>query len=266
MKFFFNDCLPQNRSLAEYTGALHRTICAYKELSTKHEICLVSATHQDSLPLAPAITLKQCILELSDRTERTYALRLFNKYPIGALFDEQAFEDKLLENRFGITIEGEERDALNLALVGLNNCMLFTLGLNDELRQNCLLLVGKTENCEIDNLYGEAPNTIYINDKLDYIKEESKTLLEKLSDIIGRPVQMRDTFKSDFESIGETGQQSILEKFDVAKRYDMLCPVKADEKTIRDVTPETGPRGLCMNCAFSVRPCSVSILRKRETT
>lgn len=242
MNFLFNDCLPDTCSLADYSATLRKTLCAYRDLNRKHD-CVVTAHHQDMQELAPAITLKQCILNIPDPTERTFAFRLFNKYPVGKTFDEEKNAQWLIENDFYLSINGLNKNATNLALAASCGGMAFTLGACEDLCKDTLHLNGNKDACDIDNLYGEKSNTEYIANRLLYLDECTKTLLEKLISTIGREVVIHDAFKEKFETLGLKEQESILEKFKHAAEYRMLYPIKADEKTIKDVTPANGRKG-----------------------
>lgn len=241
--FFFNDCLPNNRNIEEYSLALHNTILAYKELSKKHEICVVASDNQDCLQLAPLITLKLCILDIKNKEERTYALRMFNKYPIGKFCDDSQATEWLLNENFKISIDGSNKDAINLALTAYSNGMLFSLGLCDDLRSNKLNLSGEKEDCEIYNLYGEYSNTEYIDEELNSINESGKSLLEKIKEEIGGDVHVRETFIEDFNRIIPYKQKSILDKFSQVSKYKKLHPIYVDNKNIKDVTPTNGKKG-----------------------
>lgn len=242
MNFIFNDCLPNTCTLADYSAALRQTLYAYRNLNRKHD-CVVTAHHQDMQELAPAITLKQCILNIPDPTERTFAFRLFNKYPVGKTFDEEKTAQWLIENDFYLTINGVRKNAMNLALAAFCGGMAFTLGVCEDLCENTLCLNGNKEVCNIDNLYGEKTNTEYIAGRLLYLDECAKTFLEKLMDAIGGEVTIHDAFKEKFESLSLKEQGFVLDKFKNAAKYNMLHPIKADEKTIKDVTPANGRKG-----------------------
>jgi len=79
-----------------------------------HVVVLVK--RQDEQTLSATISLKQCIIQIQDSLERTFAFRLFNKYPIRAIFDEDSLIEWLVSNDFKIMVCGQEKDATNLAL------------------------------------------------------------------------------------------------------------------------------------------------------
>ena len=241
--FIFNDCIPDNMSLNDYANALHNTLLAYKEISQKCDSCVVLAKRQDEQTLSATISLKQCIIQIQDSLERTFAFRLFNKYPIRAIFDEDSLIEWLVSNDFKIMVCEQEKDATNLALAAHEGGMSFTLGVCKDLMKDQLELNGRQQNICIDNLYGIKSNTVYIINKIYELSEKSKSILDKIQDHIGDKAIIRDTFKSDFEKISIGGQYSVLDKFKVAEQYHMLNPIKADDKIIRDVTPDNGKKG-----------------------
>ena len=165
------------------------------------------------------------------------AFRLFNKYPVGKTFDEEKTAPWLIENDFYLTVNGLRKNAINLALAAFCGGMAFTLGVCKDLCENTLRLNGNKEACDIDNLYGEKKNTEYIAKRLLYLDECAKTFLEKLTDTIGGEVAIHDAFKEKFENLSVKEQGFVLDKFENAAKYNMLHPIKADEKTIKDVTP-----------------------------
>lgn len=239
----FNDCIPEDLCLADYSYALHNTLSAYKELSKTHDLCVVIARNQEEQTLSETISLKQCILNIENRTERVYALRLFNKYPISSIFNEDIYTDFIIKNDFKTTVNGKDLDATNLAIATLNGGLAFTLGLCNDLTKDQLIIVGKADKCTIDSLYGEKSNTEYIAKKILYLEEKSKTILEKIQDAIGRNITIRDTFKKDFYNVDDNVKEAILNKFEVATKRNILNPVNADNKIIRDVTPSNGKKG-----------------------
>ena len=148
-------------SLNDYAGALHNTLLAYKEVNKEFDSCVVLAKNQDEQILSKTISLKQCILQIQDSSERIFALRLFNKYPIRTIFDENSNAEWLVNNDFKVIVCNEEKDATNLALATRGNGMSFTLGVCEDLLKDQLELKGQDEICNIDNLYGTQSNTEY---------------------------------------------------------------------------------------------------------
>ncbi|WP_072545606.1 type II toxin-antitoxin system RelE/ParE family toxin [Mediterranea massiliensis] len=257
VNFIFNDCIPYNMSLNDYAGALHNTLLAYKEVNKEFDSCVVLAKNQDEQILSKTISLKQCILQIQDSSERIFALRLFNKYPIRTIFDENSNAEWLVNNDFKVIVCNEEKDATNLALATRGNGMSFTLGVCEDLLKDQLELKGQDEICNIDNLYGTQSNTEYIITRIRELNEKSKSLLERVQDIIGCTVIIRDTFKDDFQKISMDKQYSIFDKFKTAAQRNILHPIKADEKIIKDVTPNNGKKGPM----YELRIFSPAVLR-----
>ncbi len=241
---FFNDCLPDGRCIHEYSAALHESLIAYKELCQKqHELCIVTSARQDEVRLTEDISLLSCILGLEDRTERTYALRLFNKYPLGTFMDEDMVAEAVLSEEYGLCVEGQSRDATNLAIVSLCGGMLFTLGLCIDLRKDQLELKGNTSQMDVNNLYGETSNTWHIHRLLASIEYARLSNIDKVKSTIGGNVQILDYFISDFKRIAPNSQLSVIDTFKEARQQGRLYPVKADGKIIKDVTPDKSAKG-----------------------
>ena len=240
---FFNDCLPDDRPLDTYVAALQNTLNAYIDLTRKgHELCVITASHQDTLLITPDISLKICILRIPDRDKRTYALRLFSKYPIGNFYDEMAYAEKLLETPYYIEVEGKSKDATNLAIIAYFDDIIFTLGLCKELSKNQL----KLHNCDdssIDvlNLHGESLNTEFIDNILTQRQNEQKDLLTRiLEHIQGEAYQ---SYIDHFYKIGILSQKSILSAFTTAIKENKLFPIHTDNKLLKDVTPDNAKKG-----------------------
>ena len=242
-KFYFNDCLPLNKSEYEIISCFLKTLPEYKAIRTKH------ATEVDGIVTSKLtehiilnknnFTLKNCIERIPNekRELRQYAFAIFKKFPIDDHFTVKN-EDDLIESDYFITIGGTNHEALNIKVVQENEGTLFSLALHDDLQKNNLKVNDKNENEYIVfNLFGETNNTDFIDKKIQELITDKLGNFEKLLSVIGNS-SFSARFKDSFDKASIAMQETIVNHFTNAQNRNGITPFYADKSLIKDVTPK----------------------------
>lgn len=237
-QFYFNDCLPAtsvpesdlvlflSKTIKEYDYLIRQNIGVDKGLILEKEIEKIIVGQNN---------LKEIILSIpiKERETRTLAFAYFTKYPIQNYLQSFEIDDNILKE--GYCFEG--LDATNLAIAKHNECFLFSIAVIKSIEKDSLKILGQTEEFEIDNLFGEEENTLYIESQIRKINNESLTLFEQLKIELDSPV-FTSSFEKSFLSESEQVQRSILDLFIYAKERGLVTKYSPDTKIIKDVTPD----------------------------
>lgn len=135
--FYFNECFPKTFTDDETVKCFQKTIKEYAILKNKFGEKLtgiLTDRSPDKIAVSIALNLTQAI-NLLERNYKIIALTNFNKYPIDYFFDIEK-NPELLEKKFIIMVGDDSFDALNPQISFLNNGILFSLGLHDDIRKN----------------------------------------------------------------------------------------------------------------------------------
>jgi hypothetical protein len=236
-KFYFNECLSGKVSEKEFASLFLKAIMEYESLINK-DIGIERAIITEKLLskiFINEISLVKVIESIDNRTIRTLAIKYLSKYPIGNSFYVDA--DRLLSEKFTFN----ELDALNLAIVAMNNGLLFSVATDDLLKKDKLELYGVENKLNVLNLYGDAPNTDYI---ANYLRKENILKLDsynQLKDELMHSV-VSSNFEKEFLSERKEVQQSIIDAFKEARQRKLPTPYYPDADLIKDVTPNTNRR------------------------
>jgi hypothetical protein len=241
-QFFFNDCIPNSANRQEITECLINSLSEYndvkKRFPTEVDGIITTAVISCLRINVDNFSLGNCISELADKDLRTFAFRVFSKYPIEKHFSE-INEDDLILNNYTITIAGTCHNAINPVIVSGNNGILFTLALHEDLRKNVLTISSDSgENVAVNNLFGVHDNTTYIIDFIKRALAEKLGNWEKLLNLVGTSV-VSARFKKGFEQLSSQVQESILNHFEKAINRKGVTPFFADNTLVKDVTPES---------------------------
>jgi hypothetical protein len=239
-KFYFNDCLPHDRSKHEIVSCFEKTLPEYKVIRLKYDVVdgIVTLKMPESIVLnEDGFTLKNCIEGLADRNLKRYAFAVFGKYPVEGHFLVRN-ENDLLENKYCVTINDIDYDALNIKLVQENTGFLFSMALHDDIKRDAILIKDKNDNeYFVANLYGEAENTVCIDRKIQELIAVQRSSFERLLQAAGKCCYNAQ-FKDAFNKLSESIQIAIIDCFRKARERKGLTPFYADGKLIKDVTPE----------------------------
>jgi hypothetical protein len=239
-KFYFNDCLPRNKSRHEIIEGFEKVLPEYKMIRSKY-INDVDGVVTMKMPDATILnsdgfTLKHCIEDLPNRDLKRYAFAVFTKYPVEEHFHSRD-EDKLLENECRLTIGSIEYDALNVKIVQENEGFLFSLPLHDDLKRNDLPIRSGDGNVYfIHNLFGESANTVYIDRIIQELLVAKSDNFGKLLYEVGQCFYTKQ-FEDAFKKLSGQVQESIIACFNASKKRNGPTPFYADGKLIKDVTP-----------------------------
>lgn len=243
--FYFNDCLPSNRTEHEIVMCFMKTLPEYKTLRDKyfsHVDGIVTCGLPDQIILnSNGFTLKKCIeaIPVEKKELKRYAYAVFRKFPVQNHFIAKD-EDDLIEKDYSITVNNSVYNALNLKIVQESEGILFTLGLHDDLKKDTLAIKSNdNNNCTVLNLYGEKNNTDHIDKEIQALILAKSGNFEKLLSVVGECVY-NERFRNSFESFPQSVQDSIIARFSLARNRNGITPFYAEEKAhiIRDVTPD----------------------------
>ena len=111
--FFFNDCIPGEKSRFDYVDALDSLVRGYcalgKSFGDLPSVVSVDATN--GIALAEGYSLSECIGGLKDRDLRRIAYSIFSHSPSKEFFDEDTFAADVVDSDYSVTIAGIDYDA-----------------------------------------------------------------------------------------------------------------------------------------------------------
>ena len=238
-RFYFNECLPGNVSEKEFVSLFSRTIIEFDILINK-DIGIDKSVVTEKLPseiFINGINLKTIIESIDNQSVKRLAFKYFNKYPIGCFFDADSYADILLSENYMF----KNMNALNLAVIAMNNGLLFSVATDDLLKKDKLELCGIHDKMEVYNLYGDTANTTYIanhliNENISKLNTYNQLKAELINPVIS------NHFEREFLSEKKEIQQSIIDAFKEARRRKLPTPYYPDAGLIKDVTPNTNKK------------------------
>jgi len=252
-KFYFNECIPHGSNINSFNELFCNTLTSFDELSKKHsfiEKAVVTEKLPSDISIGQIGTLHEIINKIDNKDLRNVAFSYFNRYPIGEHFDlEEEAIDEILEKNFIVEFNGKEIDAMNLAMVGLNNGFLFTTATHPSLQENLIYPTPKNsgQSIQIFNLHGDRslkdtpdlqqPNTLFIENKVIENEISNKNLFEQLIAVLGNCVYSTN-FEREFYKLRVIEQTSVIDEFKKAKERNLASPFYPDTKIIKDVTPD----------------------------
>lgn len=240
-KFYFNECLPLCENQHDFIAYFSQVLFEFKELNNKCsniDKAIITEKLPSEMYLGNAYSLYQCIEDIEDRELKQWAFSLFIKYPIETHYSTDELIDELLEHEYNLTINKQNYNALNLAIVQKNNGFLFTIPLHLDLAQHPLQISSKKggEIRNLFNLYGKASNTKEVESIISQLNIENASIFEQLKLTLGI-CYYTNSFEKDFLGLPLLIQQSIIQEFTKAKARGLITPFYPDTKIIKDVTP-----------------------------
>ena len=233
-KFYFNECLPGNISEQEFVTLFSKTIIEFNTL-IKENIDIDKSIVTENLPsnvFINNISLKTIIDLIDNKSVKRLAFEYFGKYPIERYFEVEKFTDILLSENYMF----ENFNALNLAIIAMNNGVLFSVATDDLLKKDKLELYGINDKLDVYNLYGEQSNTTSI--KKFIIRENTSKLdiyNQLRTELVNSAISLN--FEKSFKSEKNEIQQSIIYAFKEARNRNLITPYYPDTNLIKDVTP-----------------------------
>lgn len=242
--FCFNDCIPNNSDESTLTSCLAKTLREYNELfkTNPNDIDgIVTAKHSSELKLNTGGTLlKDCITSMENKSLRTFAYSIFNKHPV-AFFYPIVDDDDLLDSEYVIDIAGTNHTAINHVITAVNDGILFTLALHDDLKKNTLIVSSNSaRTVTVNNLYGIEVNTAFIRNYINAANVGKLGNYEKLLALIGTNIAS-PRFSAGFNSLSLAMQISVLKHIEEAIGRKGNSNLFADGDLIKDVTPDKFP-------------------------
>lgn len=237
--FYFNECFPKTFTDDEIVKSFQKTIKEYSILKDKFGekvTGILTDRSPNKITVSPALDLLQAI-NLLERNYKVIALTNFNKYPIDHIFDIEQ-NPELFEEQFTIKVGDDTFDALNAQISFLNNGILFSLGLHEDIRKNEIDIYQATgESSLINNQFGESENTASLIAIINKHLAQSLVGFSKFLNLFDTPKFFK-SLKSEFESLPLNCQNSIIDEFSKAIDRKLDTKFAADGNLIKDVTPE----------------------------
>lgn len=236
--FCFNECFPISFTDDEVITSFQNSIKEYSILKKKYGdkiTGILTDRLPEKIPVTLTLTLHQAIT-LLDRDYRITALTNFNKYPID--FFLKSDDDELLEGNFFINVGEEKFDGINAQISFLNNGILFSFGLHDDIRKDEITIYQENKlHSAIRNLFGHTTNTASLILSINNHLAQSLDGFAKFLNIFSDPIYFK-SLKSDFESFPLNCQNAIIDGFSQAVLRKLNTNFASDGKLIKDVTPE----------------------------
>lgn len=237
--FFFNDCIPKVENNV-FVEKLVVTLIEFNELLKKDiQVARGIVTHlQPSLCyFGENYNLQDAINLINDKSTRDLAYSLFIRFPVGKPHFNDDYEE-LINESYEFPIKEKIFDALNLAIVNLNNGYIFSLALAEELCSDKLEIFVKNTSgkVELPNIFGEKNNTKAIQ---EIIEERNRLNLEIFEQLLGlfKVSCYSNQFRKDFDNLSETSKKLIISHFKDAKSRNLPTNFAADGDLIKDVSP-----------------------------
>jgi len=239
-KFCFNDCIPKNAVKYDLVACLSNTLREYNSVLKKFPKDIegiITANETNSILLNnDNFTLFDCISKLDHSTKRI-AFNAFRKYPIEHNY-ENIDVDLLLAGEYVLHINNIKHNAINAKIVSINNGVLFSLGLHNDLRRNTLNIYDNQNDITIvNNLFGELANTEFIIQKINQSIVDKLGNYKKLLTLLDTCL-VSDRFKNGFEGISAIMQVAIIDHFQSAIKRMGKTRFYPDGDLIKNVTPE----------------------------
>ena len=236
--FCFNDCFPKTFSNDEVITAFQNSIKEYSVLKEKYGDKITGILTNgipEKISVSSSLTLHQAIF-LLDRDYKITALTNFNKYPIDLFLEVD--DDELLKEEFFVIVGEEKFDGLNARISFLNNGILFSFGVHEDIRKDEITIHQENgSQSTIRNQFGLNTNTASLILSIDNHIAQSLVGFTKFLNIFSDPFYFK-SLKSEFESFPVNCQNAIIDGFTQAGLRKLNSNFAADGNLIKDVTPE----------------------------
>ncbi|MFV8332082.1 hypothetical protein [Flavobacterium sp. GSP14] len=237
--FLFNDIIPNTVSQEEIINGLKKTVIEYKKLRVNYPDYIdgiISTAQLNGIKLAENFTLADCLESIDNKEIKAYSFSVFTKYPIDSEIDVESVLEE--GNDFNFELDSVQRDALFIKIISKANGVLFSLNLHYDLAKDSLEINpnDKETSFRIDNLYGSAPNTDYIESVIEKEVISKVGSLEKLKRKLSNPISSLK-FDREFNKMSKEVQDSIIDGFDTVIN-SRLSGINIPETLLKDVTPQ----------------------------
>jgi hypothetical protein len=252
-KFYFNECLPEIYDINEFKTCFCNTLISFSEISNKHlsiEKAIITEKIPSKIRIGGFGSLYDVIESIANKDMRNLAFSYFTKYPISKHFQiDDEIANNLLERNYIIKFDETEVDAMNLAIVGINQGYLFTPAIHDKLKEDELIALTEMEDHKIcvSNLYGDVSdpdlsiiqqtNNQYIQRAIVKAQLVTQSLFNQLLSLLGNCIYSPG-FEREFYKLRTVEQKSIFDEFQKAMRRALVTPLYPDTKIVKDVTPD----------------------------
>ncbi|QPH37864.1 hypothetical protein [Pedobacter endophyticus] len=210
--FYLNNCYSKCDERETLSSALKDTLLEYKTLKTKYpEEVDGIVSHEIANLSFGKIYLSEIFEMLAEKEQRNYAYSIFNKYPIETFFNiEKALEDTA---EYKIKLDEESHDAFYLKIAYDNKSLLFSLGISPDFRKNQLLISDSSgTSLSLNNLFGEEPNTDYIEGIILNEINSKKDNLDLLKALAQNPI-VSSKFDKAFNKASSAVQVELINGF-----------------------------------------------------
>lgn len=209
--FYFNNCHPVCNDKEKLSTALSNTLSKYKILKLKYPDEVDGVVSLEIAKLLFGDLSLQDVITTLEKEQRNYAHSIFNKFPMEYFLDvESALEDS---ESYEIKLDGNSQDAFYLKIAYDNSAVLFSLGLNNELCKNQVIISDtKPTLFELYNLYGADDNCDHIDGIIANELNSKRDNLGIFKSAIGDPV-LSSKFIKSFTKVSSDVQKELIDGF-----------------------------------------------------
>lgn len=240
-KFVFNnEALPPSENIHDFIPLFSETLVEFNKLANEDSLNIEKGIITEKTPSyihLGEFSLQEVIENINDNILRRIAYSYFTKHPIGneIKIDREEF---FLRKDYFINVGTKEYESLYLSYAADLRGFAFTTGIHSDLRKDILILIPRdgTEPVSLNNLYGEAGNTSFIEERIKEINSEGLSHFERLMLELDDPIYAK-SFEKEFFKLTNDEQESIVDLFIRAKGRELTTPFYPDTKIISDVTP-----------------------------
>ena len=235
--FYLNECLGNVNSGREVLSAgLVSVIKAFHRLAEKKKLRVDKGWVLEKEPTAMQLSgesLQNIVMNMRDKEcKRLFFVYCLN-YPVHKHYPVIDVDELLdAEYRF------DDADAINMVIAHRNGGILMSLPVSDKLQKNLLVAVSCKEKyrpVEVANMHGASEENIKATERVLLDRNYEKLNgLEKI-ECLAPSVTYTEQFKKRFEGMTDNDRKSIFDRFDEARKGNMLHPLRCNGTVIKHV-------------------------------
>lgn len=234
VQFYFNDCLPATTS-EDIHKVIRDFLTSFIQLAKTPGLNVTGWYTEDEYHLLKvcSVSISKIVEQIADRDIKQTAIGIFARARKIDILLESADADGSLDIYARSEFNGKK--ATNLLIAAKNDLISASLPLADYLMTDCLTINvisdENTHELKIDNWYGD--NSKFIIDK--YIPHPEIGSLDSLVEVFGRDKKVRisEEFSNSWYYLGSRLHKSIIDRFKVAMKRELLFPARADDDVVK---------------------------------
>lgn len=234
VQFYLNDCLPATTS-EDVHNVFREFLKSFTRLASTQGLDVSGWYTEGSYSILKvcSVPISRIVDQITDRDLKQTALKIFARAKlIDVLLTDSKIND---DSDIYAKAEINGLDATNLLVAAKSDLISASVPVADFLKQDQLSITVSldegTHEIQIDNWYGE--NSTYILDK--YIPHPEEGSIDKLITVFGRDknVYISEEFINDWDYLGHTLHEAIINRFKTALEHGLLFPGLADDDIVK---------------------------------